>query len=328
MTLPVAILFVILGLSDGVLAQEIYRWVNEKGIVNFTDNLHSIPEKYRGASEKKVFPPSPEIPTPAPRDDSTRLTEPTPRRPGVSFRRWGGEIIVEGFINQKGPVDLVVDQGAMITSLPASVAAQLGIDFKNSLPIPWQMFGRVASRQLVAIDQLRVGDAESEGLEIAISERVSSPYPFLAIDKLRLGNAESEGLEITSSERVSSPYGLLGRDFLEQFRVEGDYKSNWLELVRHRGPYGGYSAKWWQEKFRFYRRLKQTYENHIHKRREDFDKLKQQGPIEYEGYFAAALQRIHDEIVAYQGHLRTVIQKLGDLDRRASYLALPRELRD
>ena len=87
MTLPVAILFVILGLSDGVLAQEIYRWVNEKGIVNFTDNLHSIPEKYRGASEKKVFPPSPEIPTPAPRDDSTRLTEPTPRRPGVSFRR-------------------------------------------------------------------------------------------------------------------------------------------------------------------------------------------------------------------------------------------------
>ena len=120
MTLPVAILFVILGLSDGVLAQEIYRWVNEKGIVNFNDTLHSIPEKYRSASEKKAFPRSPEISTPAPRHDSTRLTEPTPRRPGVSFRRWGGEIIVEGFINETGPVDLVEDQGAMITRVPPS----------------------------------------------------------------------------------------------------------------------------------------------------------------------------------------------------------------
>jgi len=327
-TLLVAIFLLTLGLFDEVLAQEIYRWVDEKGIVNFTDNLHAIPEKYRGDSEKKLFPPSREIPTPAPLDDSNRPTEPSARRPGVSFRRSGVEIIVEGFINQKGPVDFVVDQGAMITSLPASDAAQLGINFKNSLPIPWQMFGRVASRQLVAIDKFRLGDAESEGLEIAISERVSSPYPFLTIDNLRLGDAEKKGSEIKSSERVSSPYGFLGRDFLEQFRVQVDYKSNWLELVRHGGPYGGYSANWWQEKFRFYRRLKQTYENHIHKRKEGFDKLEQLGSFEYGGDFAAALQRIHNEIVAYQGYLRTVTQKLGDLDRRASYLALPRELRE
>lgn len=298
MTVLVAIFLLIFGLFDEVLAQEIYRWVDEKGIVNFTDNLYSIPEKYRGGSEKKSFPPSREIPLPAPQDESDRPTEPTPKRPGVSFRRSGVEIIVEGFINRKGPVDFVVDHGAMITSLPASVAAQLGISLKNSLPIPWQMFGRVASRQVVAIDNLRLGDAESEGLEIAISERISSPY------------------------------GFLGRDFLEQFRVQVDYKSNWLDLVRHGGPYGGYSAKWWQEKFRFNRRLKQTYENHIHKLKEGFDKVERRGSFEYEGDFAAALQRIHNEIVAYQGYLRTVTQKLDDLDRRASYLALPRELRD
>ena len=54
MTVLVAILLLIFGLFDEVLAQEIYRWVDEKGIVNFTDNLYSIPEKYRGGSEKKI----------------------------------------------------------------------------------------------------------------------------------------------------------------------------------------------------------------------------------------------------------------------------------
>lgn len=35
------------------LAQEIYRWVDEKGTVHFTDDLGLVPEKYRNQVQKK-----------------------------------------------------------------------------------------------------------------------------------------------------------------------------------------------------------------------------------------------------------------------------------
>ena len=42
--------------------QEVYRWVDEKGIVHFTDDLTLVPEQYRGQIQQKVpskeFPPS------------------------------------------------------------------------------------------------------------------------------------------------------------------------------------------------------------------------------------------------------------------------------
>ena len=40
-------------LATGVTAQELYRWVDEKGAVHFTDSLHSVPEKYRDKVERR-----------------------------------------------------------------------------------------------------------------------------------------------------------------------------------------------------------------------------------------------------------------------------------
>ncbi|HEY1375108.1 MAG TPA: DUF4124 domain-containing protein, partial [Candidatus Binatia bacterium] len=38
--------------------QEFYRWTDDTGAVHFTDNLYSIPEKYRGQVEKRLQPAS------------------------------------------------------------------------------------------------------------------------------------------------------------------------------------------------------------------------------------------------------------------------------
>jgi hypothetical protein len=46
--------------------QEVYRWVDEKGIVHFTDDPTLIPEKYRGQVQQKVPPKEPSPPQPAP----------------------------------------------------------------------------------------------------------------------------------------------------------------------------------------------------------------------------------------------------------------------
>lgn len=59
-----------LGLAFG---QEVYRWVDEKGIVHFTDDLTLVPEKYRGQVQQMV--PSKEPPSSQPA--SSRPPEPT-----------------------------------------------------------------------------------------------------------------------------------------------------------------------------------------------------------------------------------------------------------
>ena len=49
--MKIKILFVSMALiltSLLALGQELYRWVDEKGTVHFTDDLGLVPEKYRG----------------------------------------------------------------------------------------------------------------------------------------------------------------------------------------------------------------------------------------------------------------------------------------
>jgi Aspartyl protease len=290
-------LLVIFSFPGKLLAQELYRWLDDKKIIHFSDNFHSIPEKYRRDAEKRFFAPSPPAPAPM-EDNSRRSTEPTQSPPSVPFFQISRGILVDGFINQRGPVQLIVDQGAMITILPAFMAPQLGITLKNSLPLRLEGIRGLASGHLVTIDSLRLGDAEIGSLDIAISERVSSAN------------------------------GFLGRDFLSLFRVHMDYGLNRMELAPGEGPYDGRSPEWWQEKFRFYRGLRQTYEKHIKGRKEEFDRIQQLASFETHVGDEARLKQVLSEVRAYEGYLRIVKQKIDDLDRMASHAAVPRELRE
>jgi len=41
------------------LGQEVYRWVDEKGVIHFADDLALVPEKYQGQVQKKAIPQEP-----------------------------------------------------------------------------------------------------------------------------------------------------------------------------------------------------------------------------------------------------------------------------
>jgi hypothetical protein len=59
-------LFILIGLilySVISAGQEVYKWVDEKGIVHFTDDLGQVPEKYREKIQKEK---PPKEPTPSP----------------------------------------------------------------------------------------------------------------------------------------------------------------------------------------------------------------------------------------------------------------------
>ena len=65
------ILFILVGMIILPLVaggQEVYRWVDEKGTVHFTDNLGQVPEKYREKIQKEKSPKesAPLPPTPLP----------------------------------------------------------------------------------------------------------------------------------------------------------------------------------------------------------------------------------------------------------------------
>jgi hypothetical protein len=45
------------------LGQEVYRWVDEKGTVHFTDDLSLVPERYQDQAQKKILPKEPSPPS-------------------------------------------------------------------------------------------------------------------------------------------------------------------------------------------------------------------------------------------------------------------------
>jgi hypothetical protein len=54
--------------STSALGQEVYRWVDEKGTVHFTDDLGQVPEKYREKIQKEKTPKeTPPPPTTSPK---------------------------------------------------------------------------------------------------------------------------------------------------------------------------------------------------------------------------------------------------------------------
>ena len=58
--------------------QEVYRWVDEKGAVHFTDDLGQVPEKYRGQFQRERPPeePPPTRPAPPPSTGTPKGTTP------------------------------------------------------------------------------------------------------------------------------------------------------------------------------------------------------------------------------------------------------------
>ena len=66
----------LLMLSFPVLGQEVYKWVDERGTLHFTDDLTLVPEKYRDQVEKKK-PPKETSPSEASQEDESKTQPPS-----------------------------------------------------------------------------------------------------------------------------------------------------------------------------------------------------------------------------------------------------------
>jgi len=223
---------------------EMYKWVDEKGTVHFTDDLSNIPEKYREDAETRK--PPKETPTLQPQEKSEpSLPEKISEHEGITvdLARRGDVLFTEVVLNERIKQFFVVDTGASFTVISRQAAKELGITIDESTPfIPIATASSVVINPLVTLRSIRVGEAKVENVDALVHN-------------LPGGTA-----------------GLLGNSFLNKFRVVLDSINEKMTLYSMRGTPspdrpGGYTRDFWVDQFRFYYRVleqlkkaKQRYE--------------------------------------------------------------------
>jgi clan AA aspartic protease (TIGR02281 family) len=227
---------------------EMYRWVDEKGTVHFTDDLSRIPEKYRPDAETRKGPK--ETTSPGVRGKS--ITSPLSQPPSKTSEPQGFEVplarknqimFVEVLLDGRVKRNFIVDSGASFILIDRGTARELGITIDEYTPfIPVSTVSEVILTPLVTLKSVQVGGAEVENVEALI-------YTMPA------------GKE-----------GLLGNSFLGKFRVVLDSVNAKMTLYSVQGvpspdrP-GGYDRDYWAGRFRFLhynlgvlKNLKESYE--------------------------------------------------------------------
>ena len=174
---------------------DIYFWIDNQGIRNYTATLESVPEEYRSRAEALSLlptpPPPPELQPSPPNKGQTRI----PFSPG-------SPVLVQARINGIGPVTLILDTGAEGTIISPSVLSRLGLSSENTPPLILKGVTGMGYASRVWVDFIEVGETRVGPLLIAVYE------------------ADLKGAA-----------GLLGRDFLSHLKVTIDPKEKVVTLT-------------------------------------------------------------------------------------------------
>jgi clan AA aspartic protease (TIGR02281 family) len=178
------------------LAAEYYRWVDQDGVVHFTDNLHNIPEKQRGPAKRIQATDSPP-PVERPKLASAKAS--------IPMEKHGQVVIIQAMLNGKTAAKFVVDTGASYTMISSAVAKELDIDVTQAQrTMPFQTANGLIQAPLTNLESITVGGLEIKNLVAAVHDAV--PDPQVA--------------------------GLLGLNFLSNFRIDIDTQKGLLHLEK------------------------------------------------------------------------------------------------
>jgi clan AA aspartic protease (TIGR02281 family) len=221
-----------------------YKWVDEKGTIHFTDDPSSIPEKYREDAETRK--PSKEISTPRPQEKPKPSLSPKVSEPEgiiVDLLRKHELLLAEVILNDRVRQYFILDTGASFTLINRPTAKELGITIDENTPfMPIFTASSLIFTPLVTLRSIRVGEAEVENVDVLIHDMPSETA------------------------------GLLGNSFLNKFKVMIDSVNGKMTLYSMQGTPspdrpGGYGRDFWVSQFRFYyrvldelKKVKQRYE--------------------------------------------------------------------
>jgi predicted aspartyl protease len=188
---------------------EIYRWIDERGVPNYTEGIDSVPPKHRSTAVPmglRNAPPAPAAAPSAPGADPA-----TPGAAGATGAVGAGsaqvkftpgeEIVVDARLNGGTAAKLLLDTGAQRSVINPRVLAAAGVSLQQSEATELKGATGTANVSTVQLDSVEVGQAKVGKLAV-ISHDI-----------------EQRGVD-----------GLLGRDFLDQFKVSIDNKAGVVTL--------------------------------------------------------------------------------------------------
>ena len=154
----VVLLFVFAIRPNPAPAIEFYRWVDQNGVVHFTDDFHDIPDQQRPKVERIQGIESPKNQPPL---------ASSPTKASVPFEKQGQVIIVEATLNKKTAAKFVVDTGASYTVISSATAKELSIDTdQNTQPVTFQTANGLIQAPLVSLQSITVGGMEINNLTL------------------------------------------------------------------------------------------------------------------------------------------------------------------
>ena len=211
---------------------EMYKWVDEKGVIHFTDDLSKIPERYQPDAEARKTPSETPTPKSSTEKPAAIVSKPdTAQEFEVNLVRRHELWLAEVVLHERVRRHFIVDTGASFTLINRQTADELGIVIDENTPvIPGTTVSGTIFTPLVTLRSIRVGDALLENVEAVIH---TMP-----------GNQE----------------GLLGNSFLNKYRVAIDTLQGKMILHSMQGSPspdrpGGYGRDYWVGQFRFYHQI-------------------------------------------------------------------------
>ena len=191
--LAIGCLVITLLLPNGAAAQ-MYRWVDERGSVHYSEGIDSVPERYRSGAVALPYQKLPSAP-------ETKAPEESPGVTRIPFTP-GTPILVQAKINGAGPLTLLLDTGADRTVVAPLPLWRLGISTRNAPRGEITGVTGATAAEMVRVNSVEVGAARVGPLTI-----VAHDTDFKNAD------------------------GLLGRDFLDQFTVTIDGRAGIVTLA-------------------------------------------------------------------------------------------------
>jgi hypothetical protein len=174
---------------------EIYYWIDDQGIQNYSARIENIPEEYRAKAQILPLSPAPSAPPEMKPSPSIKGPTKIPYSPG-------SPVLAQTKINGIGPITLLLDTGAERSMISPSVLSRLGLSPENEPPITLKGVTGMGFANRVWVNYIEIGETRVGPLLIAV-------YP----------------LDLKGAE------GLLGRDFLSNLHMTIDPKERVVTLT-------------------------------------------------------------------------------------------------
>jgi hypothetical protein len=223
------LVFFTLFLPDPCLPGDLYRWVDEEGIVHMTDTLSQVPPPYRDQAAKRRT--TGDVKSAIPQASTGKPGAAAPGNlkhfvvPYQAFEGTDRRIIIPVTFNESVTARLLLDTGSPGLMISPELADRLGLvnEQNGGLKIITGGIGGTVPATLVVVDNLRVGEAVSEFVPAIITKIPSDVFE-----------------------------GLVGLDFLANYRISIDTSNNnvsFYELPPQLDKPGGHDEAWWRSNF-------------------------------------------------------------------------------